>query len=298
MDNEALTGGFKLLSQFKQQYKNAPMSENFVTATINNCLPAEYEKMNVIVKNTCTATFENEYTTYVNGGSGNFSYQYKWLTNVITGQFTNFINGSNKQLIPYAAKNCSADRYNKVWSLVVRVTDNVTGQIVEENYYQETEGCDNVFGRNIGEIEVSDCSNFCSPKPFRFKIHLKDISTPGNFKYEYAYHHPDSQDPITNWIDVTATNGAFCPVFDLVADQSCPSSAREVVHLAYRITNLTTGTSQITLFTYYGDCCTDCYVRMANPVESDTKYLKNGFTIYREFSGKTLEVKDNKAIIK
>jgi hypothetical protein len=70
------------------------------------------------------------------------------------------------------------------------------------------------------------------------------------------------------------------------------------VHLAYRITNLSTGVSHIATFTYYGDCCQDCVARMVNPVEADIKYMKNGYMINRDFNGKIQDVKDNKEIIK
>ncbi len=297
VDSPVLTGGFKITSQYKQNYKGAGLSVDNALPVIDNCYHT-FLPLSLDIRSECIGTFENRYKTTVSGGSGNFSYQYKWKTNIPNNIYSPYVNGSNEMLIPYAPKYCSGDSsggtFGKVWSFVVKVTDLTTGQTIEKSYETETACTFTTNSRSFEDVEISNCSNFCSPNEMRFKIHLDDIGLSGNFKYEYAYYDPSVgfYQQTLNWIDVTSTQGSFCPSFSTTADSNCPSGYRNVIYFTYRITNLST--SEVTYHLpqiYYGDCtsCNNCMLR--NSSSEDLEYAQKGTLVSKDANGKILNVR-------
>lgn len=247
-----LAGGFKIVSQNSQNYKNGVINAFEALPTINNCRLTGHERMEVQIMDTELATFQNNFKSTVSGGSSNYSYQYKWIKNVDTKEFTNYVSGSANQLIPYALKNCGSGRYDKVWSFVVKITDLNTGKITEQPYEYSTADCQFTVG-NGSDIQVSKVNSLCGSNTYSFTIHQKDISKSGNFVYEYAYYDSQLSFDQQNFINVTSSNGKFCPNWSRVADINCASGYRDYVNIAYRVTNLTTGEVSKNIIMFMGD---------------------------------------------
>lgn len=289
-----IVGGFKLVSQYRQKYKGSNDIVNNALSTIDNCV-SSFNPLRVNIKNECIASFENKFHVYVSGGSGNFSYQYKWKTNFSNDIYSNYINGTEVAFIPYVPKYCSLDSYDKVWDFVVKVTDLVTGEVVEKPYDFSVGNCNfEINEKNWVGIQISKCNEYCGTNNYSFKVHLKDIGYNGNFKYEYAVYDPTDPDiqnyfysQNLNWIDVTQSNGDFCPPFRLVNDNNCPSGFRKMYYFTYRITNLNTGEqSYYEPNVFVGECLENCNDCKADYIpKSDLLYLKEGNVLVKDEKG-------------
>lgn len=285
-----LQGGFKITSQLKQKYKGS--NENTVDAptNINNCLSINHERMAINIKNECIASFENRFKTYVTGGSGNFSYQYKWLVNVATDQYSGWTNGNQTQVIPYAAKICQEFIYDKMWSFIVKVTDNVTGEVKEEIYTYSTEGCQFDM-KQWADLQITKCNTFCGEGPYSFKVHLKDISREGNFIYEYADYVTYLPFNEQYFVNVTNTDGNFCPKRTNIEDRECPSGYRDYIMIAYRITDVNTGISSGGISTFIGDCMpVQSIYPIIQPNSFESKYIQKGNLIKYTTKGDVEEI--------
>ncbi|WP_223270780.1 thrombospondin type 3 repeat-containing protein [Subsaximicrobium wynnwilliamsii] len=194
------------------------------------------------VNQTCIALLERGYEADVAGGSGNYTYEWRWMTNYNSNTYSPYISGDHTMLAPYALKLCgSGDRYDKYWRVEVRVTDQATGEIDTLNGGLTFGGCNfSISNSNWSNIEVSKCHDECSGADYTFHIYTKDPNMSGNFTYEYIYYDPITE-TTSNWIDVTASNGRFCPQTYYREWSSCQSGFVENIILGYRITNLATG---------------------------------------------------------
>lgn len=308
VDEGSIDGGFKILGQYKQNYKGVTVTEQDLPATIDNCYNT-FIPLSVDVNNECLGSFENRFKTIVTGGSGNFSYEYKWLTNFQNQTYTNYTSGTDIAFIPYVPKYCNQNQYDKAWKFIVRVTDLNTNETQEKSYSYNTADClYQISGNRWADMEISNCSTLCSPEEYVFRVHLKDIGYQGNFKYEYAYYDPfDPElqnyfyDQQLDWIDVTASDGKFCPEFSMISDYNCPANFRKIVYYTFRITNLTTGeVSFHEPYVYFGRCmtCNDGICRTIPVSEEDMKYSLEGNLLQKDKDGKILSVKNVKDIIK
>lgn len=302
IDVSSLSGGFKLMQQSRQNYKGINTLPLSVPSTIDNCINS-VSSLQVDVDLNCSASFENKIKVNVDGGSGNYSYHYKWLIDYDNNLYSNYVGGSNIFFIPYAAKFCSTDQYQKIWKFVVKVTDNDSGASVEYPYEYSDGNCNNYYSypKEIADIQITRCNDFCGFNEFTFKIHLKDISLNGNFIYEYAIYDPSinfySQD--LQWIDVTNFNGEFCPEYRLINDSNCSSGFRKVYYFTYRLKNL--DINDITPYeplTFIGDCFEGELPRVEdNGSENEliNKYIEEGFLLKRDSETmKVIEVRNIK----
>lgn len=301
-DTPTLLGGFKITSQFKQKYKGTTDVQPNAAATIDNCFNSVVLfPMTASISTECWASFENKYKTNVTGGSGNFSYEYKWVVDYNNNTYSNYVAGSNTMAIPYVPIFCSPSTYNKSWKFKVRVTDNVTGQIIEVPYQFNSNSCYNTYDypNDFAFLQVTKCFDLCGNGDYSFKVHLKNIGLNGNFKYEYATYQP--YDPSLGntfetqtlfWNDVTSTQGRFCPQYSLISTVNCPSGEfRKIYYIAFRITNLNTGeVSTHYPYNVVGDCESGALLRgpiIQNEHESNilNKYLEEGNIIKRDNKG-------------
>ena len=124
----------------------------------NNFAPLEVKSVDEV----CVAVLEREYQADVVGGSGNYSYEWRWLIDQANNTYTPFTAGSETALVPYAMKPCANDRFDKYWRAEVRVTDNVTGEIDSMTGGVTFGGCNFSTGsKNWANIEVAYCHNEC-----------------------------------------------------------------------------------------------------------------------------------------
>jgi len=251
-NHENLYGGFKISAQYKQKYKNANDVSVDFPSTLNNCLTSGYKEMGIQLENDFMATFENRFKTSVIGGSGVFSYQYRWLINAENKEFSNWTTGNSLQSIPYAMNSCQNASFDKNWSFIVKVTDLVTNKAIEKEYSSSTKDCQ-FNSKKWGDIQVSKINNICGEGNYNFKIHLKDNSKQGNFIYEYAYYNPSLTFSQQNFINVTSANGNFCPNWSMIEDLNCKYGYRDYINIAYRVTNTTTGEVSNNIIMFMGD---------------------------------------------
>ncbi|HEX8269340.1 MAG TPA: hypothetical protein VF581_05570 [Flavobacterium sp.] len=297
VNSTGLQGGFRLVSQNKQQYKNGNLSTVPVAPTLFNCMPEILLPMEVMLEAQCIGTYESTFKTRMSGGSGNFSYQYKWLKDNENDISTPYTAGSSTAVIPYAAVRCDEGKFNKKWQFTVKVTDQLTGKTIEKLYDSQTSNCNFVNdGRTSAEISISKCTSGCNNEEYAFKIHPKDISNVGNLKYEYAYYTPydaalqnNFYDQQLTYVDVTAAYGSFCPQF-LMKSSSCSSGNRKVVYFTYRITNLDTGVQSYSEpHVFYGGC-TDAEYPLPIAKDADTRYVEEGNLLVKGNTGTMVRI--------
>lgn len=269
----------------------------------NACDPdpgCEYTELMInSVDNTCSAKLEREYFADVSGGSGNYDYEWRWIIDYNQNLYTNYIMGTQSMLVPYAVKMCSnSNRYDKYWRVEVKVTDQITGDVATSSGGVLFGGCNSSIGPNDwAGYEISRCHDFCEGSDYTFHIHTKDPNMQGNFKYEYIYYDPVNQ-TTSNWIDVTATNGMFCPQLFYVESPHCESGYVYHVNFGFRITDLTTGqvsgTQGATLSSYLS--CTEPdplpeYIAPSEYAIEDADYIDTDIIIVRDaFEGEIIEV--------
>ena len=257
--------------------------------------------MTANISSECWASFENKYKTNVTGGSGNFNYEYKWVVNYNSNIYSNYVAGSNIMAIPYVPIFCTSSTFNKSWKFKVKVTDNVTGQILEIPYQFNSNSCNNTYNYpyDFSFLQVSNCFDFCENNDYTFKVHLKNIGLNGNFKYEYANYQPYNpalgntfESQTLRWIDITSTQGSFCPPYSLISAFNCgPGEYRKIYYIAFRITNLDTGeVSNHYPYNVVGDCINGETLResiIENEHEATIleKYLEEGNIIRRDDKG-------------
>jgi hypothetical protein len=254
-------GGFKLVSQNEQNYKGDGIVTTPAPSRLDNCPPQTYAALAATILPQCVPgedPFEIKYVTQVTGGSGSYSYQYKWLLVNATNTFSDYVYGPNTYFIPYAAAYCPAPKFNKKWSVNVKVHDLITNLETTASNTTTIGTCNyQVAGHFSGDVQVGTCSGYCSPEQYSLQIHLSDPAASGNFKYEYSFYNgslPFAGQTL-NWVDVTDSQGKFCPVWTQVANAACPSGFKKMCYYTVRITNLTSGEStspQAEVFT--GDC--------------------------------------------
>lgn len=311
IDTPTQTGGFKITSQFKQKYKGSTGIQSNVSGTIDNCLNnVVISPMTANISTECWASFENKYKTNVTGGSGNFSYEYKWVIDYNNNIYSNYVVGSNIIYIPYVPMFCSSNTYNRAWKFKVKITDNVTGQTLEIPYQFNSNSCNNTYNypNDFAFLQVSRCFDFCGNNDYTFKVHLKNIGLNGNFKYEYANYQPYNpalnntfESQTLQWIDISSTQGKFCPPYSLISSSNCaPGEYRKIYYIAFRIKNINTGEVSIHYpYNIVGDCINGSSLRESiienvHEVKILEKYLEEGNVIKRDNKG--INVKEVESI--
>ena len=298
LNSEAYMGGFRITKQVKQKYKGSNDASTPSSGTLVNCP----KSLNVNITNECAGTFENRFKITPEGGSGNYTYQYKWLTNSATSTYSNYTSGTNTVYIPYAAAFCNLTAnptaFNKKWDFTVKVTDVTTGFVTEKNYSSATTSC-SFQNATKAEIEVSNCNANCAPSKYSFRVHLKDNSIAGNYKYEFAYFVDGVANSAQSYTNITSTSGKFCPVYNRVADSRCPSGSRDYVKVIGRITNLTTGEVSYTeVYNFMGDCTTQTTAPLKTISATLRGYLDSGSVIKTDSKGSILEVTNITKLLK
>ncbi len=309
LNSGSFVGGFKLVSQNRQSYKGATPVNFEIAPTIVNCLPDGdvYEDLEATVSEQCKSEYERTFKVVAKGGSGQYGYQYKWLINAQNNTFSNYVNGTATQNIPFApVYNCSADPgyYAKRWSYMVKVKDLITGEEIELPLQNRETSC--MYRYNVkqwAEITMEECSKFCGPDTNSYKIFVRDPNPSGNYKYEYAYYDPAQLDTFhtqnLNFINVTDTQGRFCPVYSYIPDENCPSGSRQIAYITYRVTNLDTG--EVTPYfpeIFYGACSTSSWElsRQNASFTIDNNYVKEGNALQLDQQGNVVRQSNIKAV--
>jgi|GEM_PF-968235 len=295
VDNPGADGGFKLISQNKQNYKDIITVAPDLQPILGNCR-INAGKLKAQVTNQDVKSYNNKFVTEVSGGSGNYEYQYKWLTDYTSKTYTNYVLGNKNFDVPYVPHYCVQDNngngtYAKAWDFKVKIKDLVNNMETEQSYQYEGQ-CVNKKSYSIEpDLQITSKDGQC-PEKFSFKVHLKDNSANGNFKYEYAYYNPNI--PFTaqtlQWTDVTNAKGAFCPTYTKVADASCETGYRKAIYYTYRITDL--NTQEVSAFVpnvFFGECVNaNETIPLVSGVSGDQNYQKTGTVVVKSKDGKVV----------
>jgi hypothetical protein len=260
------------------------------------CDTNEFEPLEISsINNICGNTYEFEYEAVVSGGSGQYSYEWRNLTNVEFDTYTNYFSDDETTLVPYAIEYCGNNTYKKHWVAEVRVTDLITGEIKTLNKSIIQGGnCLNIPNGYAG-LEVSECHGVCGNNSgLTFHIHPLDPNI-DSYKYEYKNYDPNLPEPA--WIDITSTNGVFCPQISYQDWNGCESGVVEHVMIKTRITNLVTGEITGAISSYYSiylDCVEDSSNLQsrvpASAVSDESKYISQRTIIEKDSNGKILSV--------
>lgn len=294
VDAPTLSGGFKITGQYKQKFKGIESSISSLPLLINNCKETIKSVYIGEIDLLCKGSFENTFRINTKDGSGNFTYQYKWLVDEGKKTYSDFVIGDNVQTIPYVMKACEDGNFDKTWDFTVRVTDNLTGKYEEKSYVSNTKGCQ-FKPVNQADLEVSKCNSNCNASVYSFRIHLTDNSTTDSYKLEYAYYNPELSLEEQNYIDVTASKGRFCPVLRKTVDANCTTSGyRDYINLVYRVTNITQGKVLPAVQALFSGGCSETNSEYTTiKLQGIAKdYLKEGYLVKLDSKGNVLEVTD------
>ncbi len=225
-----LTGGFKIISQYKQKYKGTNYSSNILPSIIDNCFHSSllYAGLDFKTELIGTSDYEIKINTIPNGGSGNYSYKYKWLTDYNNKIFTNYASGTSERIIPYSFKQCDEDRYSKVYLLLTTVTDNITNKSVENKYVYETE-C-NSFTKFNSSIQVSKLNSICGNNNYNFKI----FPTNG-FQNNYSYQYSTTTTLENEFNNYNTVFGDFCPDWKIIQDPKSSTGYSKYTTISYKV---------------------------------------------------------------
>jgi hypothetical protein len=86
----------------------------------------------------------------------------------------------------------------------------------------------------------------------------------------------------------------------MVADPNCPSGYRDYVHLAFKITNQTTGAVSNGIVMFMGDCTAGGDIENPLITLSDLgrKYLEEGTVILQNEKGEVEQISNIKNVVK
>ncbi len=295
-----LPGGFKIVAQNKLNYKNFQSSNVTLPSTITNCLIPD-NVLTLEINDDFISTFENKFKTTVGGGSGNFAYQYSWLTDNENQTFTNFTIGGKYQSIPYAFVDCG-DRefFNKKWSFKVKVTDLNSNLFTEGTYEYNTTNCQFTTLDHFADIQVSKMNSLCGTDKYSFTMYPKDNMEVGNYKYEYAYYDSQLSFDDQTFINVSNTNGKFCPNWYRATDTNCTGEEyRDFVSLAYRVTNTVTNEVSKNIILFIGECSEeDSPYTIHTLSQLGRDHMENGTLIIMSDRGEVEQIYDVNKVVK
>jgi hypothetical protein len=297
-DTPELSGGFKLLNQYKYHYKDNNYSTNY-NEDLNNCIDQTYKPLTLkgLVK-TCTPeynTYDIEHAMYVYNGSGNYKYEWRWLSNLDPETYTNWTQGEEKQFVPYANKYCDEYKFNKVWSVQAKVTDLVTNEVVTANLNTEMGNCDNFITnpKVLLGVEASKCHGDCEDSKYKFHMYPLDQ----NIGVPLPTSYIDNNSGQTFNLNIYETDGLFCPTIKYVETPNCNTGYIEFVS----ITPMYEGATGYK-YEFYLDCVPnsnlELYPQLKDGSANDPKYASSGTLLIKSSEGKIISVSNINAIKK
>lgn len=296
--NSSTNGGFKLINQYKYNYKDQPSSSDCMCCEDDLSQTLSPIQSNTLVINSIKeldkGAYNRVFTVDASSDSNNLSYRWRWLTDYRTNSYSSFISGTDKQEVPFTVKICDSrsNTYDKVWELEVEVTDNSTGEVKTSKEKVELSGCNFTFSTNQwADIEFSSNYDSCSPNTkytFRPFVIQPDHQ---NYTYQYkTYNHVNGQWSI--YQDVSLSNGNFCSEEFFVPSVNCKSEYSLYQTFQYRvIDNVTGDIYQSNVFDVYLDCVEDP-IEIFKLSNSDyhTKYNKFGNVVEKTSQGEEVRV--------
>ncbi|MFV0573494.1 MAG: hypothetical protein ACK5M1_13890 [Xanthomarina gelatinilytica] len=286
-------GGFKLINQYKYHYKNGD--------TANNCYCCEDGSntgQSPLYIKSLSQDNKGDYIRVFNvdaqGGSENYSYEWRWLIDYETNTFSDFVSGLSKQDVPFAAELCDYKNstYNKVWKVEVKITDNVTGETTTKMEEVKIKDCKFVLNDDSwADIEISTNYNTCNAlteytfRPFVIK--------PSHDNYSYSFrtfNHLSNE-----WSSYSIINNEknnFCGDVFFAPSTECSSTYSIYQTIQYRIVDNETGeVFQSNILDVYLDCVENPNNSLMLPSNSDhIKYNNFGNVVKKNSFGEIINV--------
>lgn len=224
----------------------------------------------------CPAPYDPLYKATALFGSGEYQYEWRWLIDESNGQWSNYVLGEQLQHIPYAVQvastNSTTYKFYKYWNLEVKITDLVTNEVVTgTTSYTGEPQYNYMIPNDIHRLEVSTCNDGCGESAYNLHIYAADPNLANSFKYEYAFYDKESNS-WTDFIDVSSTNGEFCPPTYLVSYGACQNNYLLYTPVTLRVTNLDTGeiSGNEEYYGVYLDCVEDANIDPTSIITIDS----------------------------
>lgn len=288
------SGGFKITNQYKYHYKNQE--------TLDNCYCCEdgeeiivYPPLHIkSLKQDNKGEYVRVFQADAQGGSGNYTYQWRWLTDYETNTYSNFVDSIDKFDIPFAAEMCDykTGTYNKMWKVEVKVTDSQTGESVTKTETVKIGDCKFVFNDiKWADIEISTNYNPCNSltnytlRPFIIK--------PEHNNYSYlsrTYNHITEE--WSNYININNDKNNFCGDIFFAPSGECKYSYSLYQTIQYRIIdNITGDVYNSYVHDIYLDCIENPVGNLVVPNTPDhIKYNKFGNVVKKNENGEIIGV--------
>lgn len=291
-DTEAFDGGFKLMQQYRQHYQNSESNSASYNNDINNCISQSFDplKLKGLTRN-CTPQFnpyEIQYAMHVSGGSGHYKYEWQYLLNPSTGQFSNWYTGNEFEFIPYALRYCDQETFDKIWGVNARVTDLATGEVIEDRADYSVESCSGYISnpKILLGVEASTCYASCGGSKYNFRLYPLDPNLPLPANIGYV----DNISDVSYSMDLVSGDGIFCAEIKYVESNTC--STGYIKFVSIRPTHFS---STDYSYDFYLECVSQGEIdlnsgRIAG-VAPDLKYASPGIIITKQ-SGKIISVID------
>ncbi|MCH2196978.1 hypothetical protein [Kordia sp.] len=287
------TGGFKITSQNKYHYQGMYDSDcgccdAMATTSSRESLSASLEE---VENGAYTRVFE----VTPQNGSGSYNYQWRWLTDTSNNSYSDFINGTSKQAIPFAAAYCNDknNSYDKLWEFEVKVTDITTGTSVIKKDKVEISGCTfEVSDQKWADIEISENYDACNTdsrftfRPFVIKPEHK------NYQYQYKVYDVINNQ-WSNFTTVSNAQGIFCTPYFYVESGSCKDQYIRYHAFQYKVIDTETGNFyESPIINTYLEC-TSSTIDQSLILSSNSdheQYATTGTVIERNAQGKINKV--------
>jgi hypothetical protein len=283
-------GGFKLINQYKYHYTGVNSSGCDCCEGQTQSANSAYAPLNVKSLNeTDKGAYKRTFQTSVNGGSGNYTYEWRWLTDFESNTYSNYVTGSTKQEIPFAVKMCDikANTYNKIWVVELKATDTSTGEVITQQENVEFSGCKFVLSDSEwADLEIS--TNYAGCNPFTTYTFRPFVIKPSHQDYTYEYQSFDhATNQWSSYNAITTSKNNFCTESFYAPSSSCKTEYALYQTIRYRVIDNQTGNIyQSNIMDVYLDCVDnpDDGIKLLNSEYHD-KYNKFGQVVEKSNTG-------------
>lgn len=299
-------GGFKLINEYKYNYKDGPNS-NGCDCCEEATSQATYSTSKITSKGISEVdkgTYKRVFNVDAAGGSGNYSYEWRWLTDVDTNTYSGFVSGNDKQEVPFAVKMCDtkSNAYDKIWAVEAKIIDNISGDVLIQKESVELSGCNyKLSDTKWADVEISSNYESCNAltkytfKPFVIRPEHE------NYSYSFqSYNHITSQ--WSGFIEINTSKGNFCSEEFYAPSSDCKSEYSLYQTYQYRVIDNNTGDIyQSNVIDVYLDCVTNPNENLKlSDSEYHSKYNKFGTVVEKTNQGEEvntynfIDLTDNK----
>ena len=243
-------------------------------------------KLKGLVRN-CTPAhnpYDIQYAMHVSGGSGNYKYEWQYLSDLESNQYTNWYQGSAYEFIPYENKYCDENKFDKLWMVKAKVTDLVTGETILANNEYASSTCPGyiINPKLLLGVEASLCHGNCGSSKYKFHLFPldKNIPLPNNTGYI------DNNTGNSYSVDLVRGDGLFCPQIKYVESSSCKSGLLEYVSISP-----THSDAENYTYDFYLNCASGPVNNELVTNSPDPKYASPGMLVIK-IDGKIVSVID------